>query len=111
MATTWDWTITNNDTFDGAEFTITVNGSPLDLTSATIELQSRKKGTNELVWSIDTDDGITVTDAVNGVFEIDEQIISGEPGTFPYDIQITLSSGVIKTYVRGELTIERDYTE
>jgi hypothetical protein len=109
--TTYDFEVVNNDTYNGATFTITVNGVLLNLTGATIELQCRKKGSNELVWGIDTDDGITITDAENGEFEIDEQVISATPGTYPYDVQITLSSGSVKTYVGGEITFVQDYTE
>lgn len=115
MASTYDISIINNDTYNGAVFTMEVNLAPLDLTDALIELQARRKGSDEIIWEIDSDStgsigGISITDAVNGVFQIDDQIVAAVPGEFPYDIQFTLASGDVKTYISGTLTVAQDYT-
>lgn len=108
--TTYNFTVINNDTYNGTTITLLNDTTPIDLTGATIELQARRKGTNELIWGIDTTDGITLSDPTNGVFTIDEQVIAATDGTFPYDVQITFIDGRIKTYISGEITILRDYT-
>lgn len=89
----------STDTFEGVSFTINVNGTPLDLTGASIKatfVQNFKQ-----TFTLTSPTHITITDASNGTFEIDQQVIGWEPGTYNYNIQITLVSGVIKTYIKG----------
>lgn len=96
----------SGDTFDGVDFTVTVNAAPLDLTSATIAMIVKKdscQGQTALTLSIGS--GLTVTDAVNGVFEIDEQIINLSPDTYYYEITFTLADSSVKTYISGYWTI------
>jgi hypothetical protein len=104
-------TVYNGDTYKGAAFEIIVNGTPLILTGAQIAMMVRKVRKNNPVISINLGSGITITDAVNGKFRIDEQIFSVDrPGNYLYDIQITLASGVVKTYIKGDFIITGDIT-
>ncbi|REK56941.1 MAG: hypothetical protein DWQ49_09545 [Bacteroidetes bacterium] len=101
------------DTFEGATFTVTVNAAPLDLTGATLEmsvLRNDNKNPNvpkgKLVLQLDSGgNGLTITDAVNGIFDIDEQIINLGVGDYYYDIKFSLSDGSVKTYIGGCWTI------
>jgi len=94
------------DTFDGATFTVSVNASPLDLTAATITmLLKRGDCSGQVALTLNTTSGLTITDALNGVFQIDEQIISIPAGTYYYEITFVLADASVKTYISGNWTI------
>jgi hypothetical protein len=102
------------DTFDGIEFTIIdyATTTPVDLTGATAKCQFRyKKKIGTLQADLSIGSGLTVTDAVNGVIEIDRiASIDWAVGTYYYDLEVTLASGDIKTYVEGTIKILQDVT-
>jgi hypothetical protein len=54
--------------------------------------------------------GITITNATGGLFKINQQIINIEVFNYIYDIQLTLASGVVKTYVSGTFSITPEIT-
>lgn len=110
MATTYNISAYNNDTFPGVNFTVTVNTVVLNLTDATIRMQVRKSRNETPILDLALGTGLTITDAAAGKFKIDEQIISGTPGMYYYDIEITLSGGDVKTYIKGTFTIVGDVT-
>lgn len=96
----------SGDTFDGVDFTITVNAAPLDLTGATITMTIKKdtcKG--PVALTLTNGSGLTITDAANGQFEIDEQIISLPADTYYYEITFLLADSSVKTYISGYWTI------
>ena len=101
------------DTFDGIQYTI-LNSSdnlPIDLTGATIKSQFRKSNRKgSIILEITDGVGITVSDAVNGIFEIDSFLLDWQPSTYYYDIEITFSNGVVKTYIEGTLIVNQDIT-
>lgn len=100
------------DTFDGVGFTITVNGVALNLTGVGIRMQLRKgeKGSVVKEFTNAVGGGITVTNALAGKFEIDSQIIDISAATYNHDIQFTLLSGEVRTYIAGTWTIIQDIT-
>jgi hypothetical protein len=101
------------DTFEALQFTLleTVGGAPIDLTGVTIECIFRKGNKQGLpVKSIDTTSGITITDAVNGVFNFDAFILDWDAGLYYYDIEFTFTDGTIKTYIEGTIKINQDVT-
>lgn len=104
--TTYNFTARRGDTYNGATFTVTVNAVPLDLTGAAIKAQFGLGAA--LILSVGA--GITITDAAGGAFRFDSCIIDLPPGAYPYDIQITLASGAVKTYVSGVLIVTPDIT-
>jgi hypothetical protein len=106
---TYDIEQYQGDTFNGANFTISVNASPLDLSAASISMKVRSQSTFELAATLSLGAGLTVTNGAGGVFRIDPQIFPMGPGTFLYDIQITIGT-TVKTYVRGTITITPDVT-
>lgn len=100
------------DTFEGVAFTVTKNGSALDLTGASIRMQLREKSETGTLGATYTDgDGITITDPTNGVFTFDKQIIDIRAQKYYYDIEITLASGDVKSYIYGTWTITQDVTQ
>jgi hypothetical protein len=104
--TTYNITTTDGDTCQIIEFTVTVNSVALDLTGATITLQANPSQTGPAVISLSTGGGLTITNAVGGVFRIPAQIISAQPGVYNYFIKFFLANGEVHTYISGTWTVE-----
>lgn len=101
------------DTFDEVAFQLKINEEVVDLTGATIKMQLRKNYSDTsaaLSLTSVSSAGITITDAETGQFKINSQIIDIEVYNYVYDIQITLASGVVKTYVQGGFNITNEVT-
>jgi hypothetical protein len=102
-----------NDTFDGVRFTLkdTDTLTPISLVDATIKTQFRYRSeTGRIVKTITELDGITVEDAVNGIFKFNPFVIDWEADIYYYDVQITFSNEVIKTYIKGTVKVIQDIT-
>ena len=102
-----------NDTFDGVRYTlIDIDAqTPINLTDVTIKIQFRYSSkVGKVQKEITEADGITIEDAVNGIFKIDPFIIDWAVNTYYYDIEITFTNGVVKTYVQGTLKVIQDIT-
>ena len=106
------YTIPNHyksDTFDAITFTIKEDAIAVDLTGATIKIDFRKgKNTGTLQQSFTIGSGITLTDAINGVFRLDSFINNYDADVYYYDCEITFPSGVVRTYFKGTLTVNQD---
>jgi len=100
------------DTFDEVAFSIKINNIALDLTGATIKMQLKKSSDSPASLSLTSASsaGITITSPSAGLFKINEQIIDIEVFNYAYDIQLTLASGVVKTYVSGTFNITKEIT-
>lgn len=95
------------DTFNGVRFTL----SPTtDLTGATIRTQFKKSKTSKSEKELITGAGITIEDAINGIFVWDSFIMDLSTGTYFYDVEITFASGEVKTYLEGTIEITQDVT-
>jgi len=88
-------------TMEAIEFTVIVDGNPLDLSGATITAKARYAKMTSRVGVFST----TITDAVNGVFEIDEQVIDWQVGNWLYSIQFEWPDGTIKVYIEGSFVV------
>ena len=66
---------------------------------------------DEVYLELDQDNGITITDAENGKFQIDEQIINIAAGNYKYDIRITFSDGNVKTWIKGDFLVICNITQ
>jgi hypothetical protein len=106
------YTIPNHykgDTFDSITFTIKEDSVAVDLTGVAIKIDFRKgSNTGTLKQSFNIGSGITLVDAVNGVFKLDSFINDYDADVYYYDAQITFASGVIRTYFKGTLTVNQD---
>ena len=108
-AATYDITCNKaGDTWKGLTFTYDRDGVFQDLTNYAIKMQVKTSG-NEILLDLSIGFGITLTDAVNGVFTIDPILTPNAAGTNYYDIEFT-NAGIVSTYVKGKFTIESDIT-
>jgi hypothetical protein len=102
------------DTFPGRAVNISLSGSPIDLTGASIKMQIKSKDSDvEAKLEASTDNGlIVITDAANGSFKfLEDTIIDLVPKEYRYDVQITLSNGKVLTPIKNTtFTIEGDVT-
>jgi hypothetical protein len=107
--------ITRGDTYKGATLTVTniTTTLPIDLTGVSIKMQLKKCGMNNVPYALElsTANGIlTITDAVNGVFEIGQFSMNIEAGKYDYDLQFTFAGGVVQTYMYGTWNVVNDIT-
>jgi L-asparaginase/Glu-tRNA(Gln) amidotransferase subunit D len=108
-----NFTHIKGDTFDEVNFEIKKDNVAINLTGATIKMQLRKNATDvspALSLTSASSAGITITAATLGKFKINQQIINIEVANYQYDIEITLSSGVVKTYISGGFNITQEIT-
>jgi hypothetical protein len=103
--TTYNINCVDKETFPGVEFSVKRNGSPLNLTGASIELEVRQNYGSTPVLSFSIGSGITVTNLTGGAFKINEQTINCTPGRYIYDIEITLADATVHTWIQGEWTV------
>jgi len=99
------------DTFEAVNFEIKIDNVAVDLTDTTIKMQLRKEYGGVVALSLTSvaNAGITITDAVDGLFKINEQIINIDASNYIYDIQFDFD-GVVKTYISGNFLIKNDVT-
>lgn len=104
---------TSGDTWRGLSLTLTLNGAPMDLTGARIDMQMRKlpiAAVAAYTWSsAGVSPTITITDAVGGAVSIAKRVIGGFGKLF-FDVQVTTPDGDIRTVLSGELPIVEDVT-
>ncbi len=100
------------DTFEAVNFQININSVALDLTGCTLRMQLRKEygGVIFLSFTSVANAGITITNAVSGLFKINKQIINIDANVYIYDIELMKADGSIKTYVNGNFNITNDVT-
>jgi hypothetical protein len=101
------------DTWDGINsITISVNGSPINLVGATIKMEFRQSLDSPVVLTLSTaDNSIIIFNALNGNIQIPPKKIEIPFGKYFYDLQVTYSNGVVKTYMEGSWEIRADITE
>jgi hypothetical protein len=76
-------------------------GTPIDLTGATILAQLRKSSTSATSTALDAE----ITDAAGGIFTFGQE--EAETGGV-YDVQITMSGGSVRTYLGGQILVTQD---
>lgn len=96
------------------QFTLSIDGESIDLTSATARIQLRTTS-NALIAEYEL---LTNDFDITGL-RIDESVLSWtinnsdtaefNPGTYKYDLEITLG-GKTRTYIKGVFNVERDVT-
>lgn len=100
------------DTFDKVDFALIRNTLPLDLTNCTVRMQIKKECNGISILSFTTVEsaGLTIIDAVGGLFKINKQIINIPEFNYIYDIEITFSNGDVKTWISGDFFVTCDVT-
>lgn len=107
----------SGDTVKGVKMTITRTSmgttTPIDLTGMVIRMQVKKDKCFDAIVDLSSANAgeITIEDAVNGVFCI-EDFICPSVKTFSYihDIEFTYPNGVVETYLSGKFPIQGDVT-
>jgi hypothetical protein len=101
------------DTFNEYPFEILIDNVALNLTGAVIKMDIKKDACSlpALTLTSVASAGITITNAVNGEFKINEQIISIPEGNYQYDIQITLADNTVNTWVGGLFQVINTITQ
>jgi hypothetical protein len=110
---TWNFSTISGDTWSGATIGIKVNGVALDLTSASIEMQIRKTRLDTPILTLKSSvvGEITISATpTDGKFTINPVVITGEPGGYYYDVEITLQDNSVKTYLSGVVTLIGEIT-
>ena len=106
---TYNWNNdTRGDTIPSKTFKpITVDGVDVDLTDVDIRMHVRSSG-GSLLAEFTKGNGITLSDT-NG-FTVEPFKITRYEGKAFYDIEFTFPSGVVKTWIAGEILIVKDIT-
>ena len=96
----------SGDTFQDLFFTIMVNEQPLDLSNVQIDIWFRQQSPKGIIrLKLSTTDNTLTKSGVAGQFLIPSQIIDLKPNRYYYDIQLTLDTGKVYTYVSGYFNI------
>lgn len=100
------------DTFEAVNFELLKNNVAINLTGAVIRMQLRSECGGLIALSLTSvaSAGITITNALNGLFKINKQIINIASGNYAYDLEIDFSDGTVKTWLSGSFLIECDIT-
>jgi hypothetical protein len=101
------------DSVEAITFALLKNNAPVNLTGSLIRCYFRKEEQQAAALKLTTENsgGITILDAVNGTFRIDEiKSLQMEAGIYDYDIEVTDINGVVDTYVKGTVEVEQDVT-
>ena len=105
--TQYCFAVKRGDTYNGALFTVQLNGRAVDLAGASIRMQFRENYSAQSVLDLSVGNGITITAPTAGTFRLDPRVFN-RPGTYKYEIRIIFASGVIKTWIGGTATILED---
>jgi len=106
--TQYCFAVKRGDTYNGALFTVQLNGAIVDLTDATILIQFRESYATQSLLDLTVGNGVTITNPTGGTFRIDPRVFTMRPGVFKFEIRLTLSTGVIKTWIGGTANIIED---
>jgi len=87
------------------------DGTAPDATLSAVKIDFRRSNDLDTIEkSISNTSGITITDTVNWIFEIDIFTIDWDPGLISYDCETTDSNDVITTVLGGITQINQDIT-
>jgi hypothetical protein len=99
------------DTFTPIIMEYKVDGVAQSLTDVDIKIMLKRKPADVsavATWSVDS--GIQITDEAGGIFKINPGVLNITAGLYYYDLQFTLQSGEVKTFVEGTLNVTQDVT-
>lgn len=101
-----NFSVWKGDTFKKTLSFFDASNAPLDLSTASVKMQIRKKAGEPVLESISSGYGITV---VSNQVSI-EKMINIEKGTYRYDLEVTYASGIVRTYLSGLFKVSDDIT-
>jgi hypothetical protein len=94
------------------------DGDPVDLTGAGIVFTAKRRIQDEdadAVLQYDETNGITVTDALGGIAELeiagdDTSVLEDKKVVLRYDLEVTLAAGTVRTPLLGKMIVRPDVT-
>lgn len=97
--------IVSGDTSEITFFQIITNAAPTVLTGATIKMDFANANGVIVKYFSTLDGTISITDALNGRFQVNRYICDIPKGPYTYDLQITFPNGDIKSYITGTINV------
>jgi hypothetical protein len=97
-----------NNTFLAMLFEVLKDGNPLNLNDTLITMVVRASDCAEPIITLDNNEigGLTITDAVNGLFEIDQTIFTQKKGVYDYSITFDVEGLGVFTWITGKFIID-----
>lgn len=100
------------DSYSDVLFEVKPNNVAADITGATIRMWLIDNKNISSKAEYDTTNGkIVITDAPAGKFKIVFGKMLLAPGVYSYDLEIEFANGIVKTWVKGSLTVLNDKTK
>lgn len=106
--TEYNITVKKGDTFNGVEFDILRNTTAVSIQSARMQVKKKAKDTTYLLQLISTDGSLIIGASK---ISLPAQVIDIAAGEYVYDLELTLTTGEIKTWVSGAFVVTQDVTE
>jgi hypothetical protein len=91
-------------------FALTQNSTPISLVGATIYIHIVKGCEGTATLTLTNGSGITITGAGNNQISV-SKLINIDKGNYKWDLQVSYSGGVVKTYLEGDFIVYDDVTK
>ena len=104
-----DIQIWRNDTWQQV-FTLLAYTTPINLSGATVYIQVRKGCAGTLALSLTNGSGVTIGGVSNNQITVNK-LVDIAKGNYVWDMQVTFTSGVVKTYLEGDFIVYDDVTK
>jgi hypothetical protein len=104
-----DIQIWRNDTWQQV-FTLLADTTPINLSSATVYIQVRKGCAGTLALSLTNSSGVTIGGVSNNQITVNK-LVDIVKGNYVWDMQVTFTTGVVKTYLEGDFIVYDDVTK
>lgn len=104
-----DIQIWRNDTWVQT-YALTSNNTPISLVGATVNIQVRKGCGGTLALSITNGNGATIGGTNNNEITVNK-LVNIDKGNYKWDMQVTLQSGNVRTYLEGDFIVYDDVTK
>lgn len=86
--------------------------TPVDLTGCLIRCEFRKNTKlGSVVKLLAVDNGITLSDPINGIFTINNFNVNWDADIYYYDFEFTFPNEIITTYFGGYMKVVQDVTQ
>jgi hypothetical protein len=104
--------IKEKNTFPAVKIEVKINDTtPFDLTGIVIEMHICQEKNKTIVKKLTQENGLTITDAISGKFQIDEQIYNLPEGNYDFDFLFIYPDGKRRNYLKSSLKIVKTITK
>jgi hypothetical protein len=98
-----------NDTWQQV-FTLLADTTPISLLGATVYIQVRKGCGGVLALTLTNGSGVTIGGVSNNQITVNK-LVDIAKGNYVWDMQVTFTSNVVKTYLEGDFIVYDDVTK